>query len=79
MGVAMRTAELTALASAVDVLNDLHRPPLEQVSPAAASIRDQALDDEVVPTWRDLGYAVAGLVAFYVLYVGVWVVFGGAA
>lgn len=75
----MRTAELTAIASAVDVLNDCHRPPLAQVSPAAASLRDQALDDEFVPTWRDLGYAVAGLVVFYVLYVGVWAAFGGAA
>lgn len=76
----MKNLELTAVADAVGVLQrDSHRPPLEQVSPSAAALKQRSIGEYMVPTWRDLGYAVAGLVAFYVLYVGVWAVFGGAA
>lgn len=79
MGVAMKTAELTALASAVDVLNDLHRPPMEHISPAAAALQEDTADEPYIPTWRDAALAVAGLVVFWVFYVCAWALFGGAA
>lgn len=80
MGVVMSNAELTAMATAVDVLHDdRHRPPLDQVSPTAAALRDVEEDEQFTPTWRDLGLVIVGILVFWVLYVGTWVVFGGAA
>lgn len=75
----MKTHELTALADAAGVLvNDRHRPPISHISPAAAALAHD--EEEVfVPTWRDVGAAVVGIAVFWVLYVTVWVAFGGAA
>ncbi|WCZ33634.1 MULTISPECIES: hypothetical protein [Corynebacterium] len=76
----MNNAEITAMATAVDVLHDdRHRPPLDQVSPAAAALRDEEEGEQFTPTWRDLGLVIVGILVFWVLYVGAWVVFGGAA
>jgi len=76
----MNNAEITAMATAVDVLHDdRHRPPLDQVSPAAAALRDGEEEELFIPTWRDLGLVIVGILVFWVLYVGAWVVFGGAA
>lgn len=76
----MNNAEITAMATAVDVLyDDRHRPPLDQVSPAAAALRDGKEGEQFTPTWRDLGLVIVGILVFWVLYVGAWVVFGGAA
>lgn len=76
----MNNAEITAMATAVDVLHDdRHRPPLDQVSPAAAAVRDEEEGEQFIPTWRGLGLVIVGILVFWVLYVGAWVVFGGAA
>lgn len=76
----MNNAELTAMATAVDVLlDDRHRPPLGQVSPTAATVRDAEEAYPFIPTWRDAALALAGLVVFWVFYVCIWVIFGGAA
>ena len=76
----MNNAEITAMATAVDVLlDDRHRPPLDQVSPAAAALRDEEEGEQFIPTWRGLGLVIVGILVFWVLYVGAWVVFGGAA
>ena len=76
----MSNAEITAMATAVDVLHDdRHRPPLDQVSPAAAALRDEEEREQFTPTWRDLGLVIVGILVFWVLYVGAWVIFGGAA
>lgn len=76
----MNNAEITAMATAVDVLHDdRHRPTLDQVSPAAAAIRDEEEGEQFTPTWRGLGLVIVGILVFWVLYVGAWAVFGGAA
>lgn len=76
----MNNAEITAMATAVDVLHDdRHRPTLDQVSPAAAAVRDEEEGEQFTPTWRGLGLVIVGILVFWVLYVGAWVVFGGAA
>ena len=76
----MNNAEITAMATAVDVLHDdRHRPTLDQVSPAAAALRDEEEGEQFTPTWRGLGLVIVGILVFWVLYVGAWVVFGGAA
>lgn len=68
------------MATAVDVLHDdRHRPPLGQVSPTAAAVRDAEEVYLFIPTWRDAALALAGLVVFWVFYVCIWVIFGGAA
>ena len=59
--------------------DDRHRPPLDQVSPAAAALRDEEEEEMFIPTWRGLGLVIVGILVFWVLYVGAWVVFGGAA
>lgn len=76
----MNNAEITAMATAVDVLHeDRHRPPLGQVSPTAAAVRDAEEVDPFIPTWRGAALTLAGLVVFWVFYVCIWAIFGGAA
>lgn len=76
----MATTDLTAMASAVGVLErEFHRPPMGHISPAAAALQDDAADEPFTPTWRDAALAAAGLVVFWVFYVCTWALFGGAA
>lgn len=81
----MTTNEITAIASAVGVLDkDRHRPPLSHVSPSAAALRDaDALVDPaeelMLPTWKDLGIAIVAIAAFWAAYVAVWLLWGGLA
>ena len=80
MGVVMAKTDLTAMASAVGVLErEFHRPPMEHISPAAAALQDDTADEPFSPTWRDAALAAAGLVVFWVFYVCTWALFGGAA
>lgn len=75
----MNNAELTAMATAVDVLpDDRHRPPLGHISPAAAALQDASVEP-FTPTWRDAALTAAGLIVFWVFYVCAWALFGGAA
>lgn len=68
------------MASAVGVLaRELHRPPMEHISPAAAALQDDTTDEPFIPTWRDAALAATGLVVFWVFYVCTWALFGGAA
>lgn len=73
---------MTALATAVGVLDKpiYHRPPLGHVSPSAAALRDAGTETDLDSVgWRDVVGALALIVVFWVLYVSVWAIFGGAA
>lgn len=79
----MATNDMTAIATAVGVLHhDRHRPPLSQVSPTAAAIRDAddpvaTVEESLLPTWKDLAIAVVAIAAFWATYVAVWILWGG--
>lgn len=76
----MENTDLTAMASAVGVLaRQLHRPPMEHISPAAAALQDATADEPFTPTWRGAALTAAGLIVFWVFYVCTWALFGGAA
>lgn len=75
----MTDQELTAIATAVGVMkHDMHRPPLEHVSPSAAALAEDDLG-EFSLTWRDAAAAAAGIAGFWAFYVGAWALLGGAA
>lgn len=76
----MTDNDLTAMAYAAGVLARApHRPPLEHISPSAAERREACSDDDFILTWRDLARAGLCILAFWVAYVAVWALLGGAA
>lgn len=76
----MIVMELTAVAETVGVLQPaLHHPPLEHFSTTVAAVHDGDCWNEEHVTLADVGKAVVGVVAFWLLYIEVWILWGAFA